>query len=248
MDPLISTAASGLRSRMETLDLLANNLANSSSAGYKADQESYNLYFGDSAWSGYLQGRPSSSEMPVVEQSWTDLSQGTLISTSSSLDFALAEVGFFVVTTPSGPLFTRNGHFRVSKTGRIETQEGYAVQGQDGKEIVIDPTAELKLGKAGALEQTGAAVGQFKILTVDQMDAIARRSGNYFQLNSGGKTTDVASPDLKQGSLEASNVPSTQAAVKLINVMRQFEMLQKAILLAGQMNQRVVEDVAKVTP
>ncbi len=232
---------------METLDLLANNLANSSSAGYKADQESYNLYFGDSAWDGYLQGRPSSSEMPVIQQNWLDLSQGTLVSTSSSLDFALADPGFFVASTPSGPLFTRNGHFKVSKTGRIETQEGYAVQGQDGKDITVNPAARLTLGKTGELEQDGATVGQFKILAVDQADALTKRNGNYFQLNSGRISTNVVSPDLKQGSLETSNVPPTQLAVKLISVMRQFEMLQKAVLLAGQMNQRVVEDVAKVT-
>ncbi len=231
---------------METLDLLANNLANSSSAGYKADQESYNLYFGDSAWDGYLQGRPSSNEMPVIEKNWTDLSQGTLVSTSSSLDFALADVGFFVVTTPSGPLFTRNGHFRVSKSGRIETQEGYPVQGRDGKELIINPSEALKQGKDG-LEQAGTAVGQFKILTVDQVNSLTKRNGNYFQMSSTGKATDVATPDVKQGSLETSNVPPTQLAVKLISVMRQFEMLQKAVLLANQMNQRVVEEVAKVT-
>lgn len=246
MDPLISTAASGLRSRMETLDLLANNLANSSSAGYKADQESYNLYFGQSAWDGYFEGRPASNEMPVVEQNWTDLSQGTLVSTSSALDFALAEGGFFVVTTPSGPLFTRNGHFKVSKDGQLETQEGYAVQGLDGQSITIDPSIPLTLSTTGTLEQGGSSVGQFKILTVDQVDSITKKNGNYFQLNSGKIATDVASPDLRQGSLETSNVPPTQLAVKLISVLRQFEMLQKAVLMAGQMNQRVIEDVAKV--
>src|SRR4051794_5628136 len=97
MDPIISTAASGMRSRMETLDLLANNIANSGTAGYKADQESYNLYFGDSAWNGYSEGRPGSSEMPVIQRSWTDFSQGTLVPTGSSTDLALSSSGFFTV-------------------------------------------------------------------------------------------------------------------------------------------------------
>ncbi len=246
MDPLISTAASGMRSRMQALDLLANNIANTSTSGYKADQESYNLYFGDDAWDGFDEGRPPTNEMPVVQQNWTDLSQGTLLETASPYDVALASSGFFVVTTSGGPLFTRNGHFRISKDGRLETQDGFAVQSKEGTDIVIDPALPFKISKNGEIHQAGNTIAQFKVVSIHQSDGLSKQSGAYFQLTPAAKTTEMSDPEIQQGRLESSNVPPAQAAVKLVSVMRQFEMLQKAVLLASQMNERTFSEVAKV--
>jgi flagellar basal-body rod protein FlgG len=233
---------------MEALDLLANNLANTATAGFKADLESYNLYFSDSAWGGYNEGRPPTNEMPVVEQNWTDFSQGALLDTANPLDFALNAPGFFVVNTPSGPLYTRNGHFRLSKTGRLETQEGYPVQGGDGQEIVLDASQGVSVSKSGQIAQQGNMVAQLEVMSVDQVNKLTKRGSTYFQLNSDAKPAAVAEPDVAQGRIESSNVPAAQAAVKLVSILRQFEMLQKAVNLAGQMNQRVFDEVAKVSP
>ena len=246
MDPLIATAASGMRSRMQTLDLLANNIANTSTSGYKADQESYNLYFGDDAWDAFNEGRPPTNEMPVVERNWTDLSQGTLLETANSYDVALASAGFFVVTTSGGQLFTRNGHFRVSKSGRLETHDGFAVQSKSGTEIVVDPALPVRVTKNGDIQQAGNTIAQFKVVSINQSDGLTKHSGAYFQLTPAAKATDMSDPEIQQGRLESSNVPPAQAAVKLVSVMRQFEMLQKAVLLASQMNERTFSEVAKL--
>src|SRR5579872_5066630 len=102
MDPLTISAASGLRSRMETLDLLANNLANAETSGYKTDHEFYGLYTSADAYdplgSGFV------STLPVVEKQWTDFSQGTLNATGNPLDVALSGRGFIAVNGPTGPL------------------------------------------------------------------------------------------------------------------------------------------------
>jgi flagellar basal-body rod protein FlgF len=246
MDPLIATAASGMRSRMQTLDLLANNIANTSTSGYKADQESYNLYFGDDAWDAFNEGRPPTDEMPVVQRNWTDLSQGTLLETASPYDVGLSSLGFFVVTTSGGQLLTRNGHFRVSKNGRLETQDGFPVQNKGGGEIVIDPTLPFKISKNGEIHQAGNTVGQIKVVSTNQSNELTKQSGAYFQLSPAATVTELSDPEIEQGRLESSNVPPAQAAVKLVSVMRQFEMLQKAVLLASQMNERTFSDVAKI--
>src|SRR5690242_18395190 len=106
MDSLTALAASGLRARMESLDLLANNVANASTGGYKADREFYSLYAGSAEEN---EGDPST--MPVIERPWTDHAQGTLQRTGNPLDLALDGKGFFAVDGPSGRLFTRNGSF-----------------------------------------------------------------------------------------------------------------------------------------
>ena len=246
MDSLIANAASGMRSRMETLDLLANNIANSGTAGYKADQESYNLYFGDNAWDGYNEGRPSSAEMPVIQRTWTDYSQGNLVPTGSSTDLALTSEGFFVVNGPNGPFYTRNGHFRLSKTGTLETQEGYAVKGTDGNPIVLNPDRNFQITRTGEVQQDGSTIGQLSIVT-SQAPNGEKVGAGYFRFSDPAKMQPASNADVQQGKIETSNVTPAYSAVKLVNVMRSFEMLQKAVGMASEMSRRVVEEVARVS-
>src|SRR5579859_2921089 len=118
MDPISILAAGGIRSRMESLDLLANNLANAATSGYKSDREFYSLFTSD-----YAQG--NTSTLPLVERKWTDFSQGLLQNTSNPMDVALSGNGFFAVNGPSGPLYTRNGSFQVGYSGNLSTSDGY---------------------------------------------------------------------------------------------------------------------------
>ena len=246
MDTLSAIAASGMRSRTETLDLLANNIANAGTSGYKADSESYNLYFGEDAWNGYRENHPIGSEMPIVQKNWTNFSQGTLMDTGHMGDVALSSEGFFVVQTESGPLYTRTGHFRIAKSGRLETEDGYAVRGVGGKPLQLDPTRPFVISTSGQVSQDNSPVGNLEILTIDTVDNLTKRGSTYFMLSSGAKTSPAKSTEVLQGKVEASNVEPTQAAVKLVGVLRQFEVLQKAVRIASEMGKQAVEQVAKV--
>lgn len=246
MDPLTAIAASGMRARTETLEVIANNLANTSTPGYKADAEAYNLYFGDDAWQGYFENRPSAAEMPMLERNWSDMSQGTLLDTGNPGDFALATPGFFVAQTSEGPLYTRSGHFRVSKKGVLETREGYAVLGAGGKPVHLDPTKPFVVSASGEISQEGAAVGSLQVVDVNTVDALTKRGGTYFMLSSSGNAAPAQDVQILQGKIESSNVESSGAAVKLVGVLRQFEMMQRAVRIAGDMGRESVEQVAKV--
>src|ERR1700719_1069785 len=87
MDPLISAAASGIRARLESLDMLANNIANSSAPGFKADREFYGLYLSAEAADSPIGTSPTT--LPVIERQWTDFAQGSLMPTGNPLDLAL---------------------------------------------------------------------------------------------------------------------------------------------------------------
>src|ERR1035438_7458683 len=113
MDTMTAVAASGLRSRMESLEMLANNVANASTGGYKSDREFYSLYVAPESDSD------PTANMPVIERPWTDFSQGVLNSTGNPLDVALSGKGFFAVSGPGGPLYTRDGSFRLAKDGQL---------------------------------------------------------------------------------------------------------------------------------
>src|SRR6266849_9897246 len=127
MDPLLISAASGMKARMESLDMLANNLANTGTAGFKADREFNGLF---------------EQELPVIERQWTDFSQGSVIPTGNPLDLALSGKGFFALNTPTGIVYTRNGNFQISKSNLLGTAEGYTLRNvlDQGRPIKVDPT------------------------------------------------------------------------------------------------------------
>ena len=242
MDPLTATAASGLRARMESLDLLANNVANASTGGYKADREFYSLYVAPEA-----QDNDPNSTMPVIQKPWVDFSQGDVHSTGSPLDVALTGKGFFSVQSPGGPLYTRNGSFRLAADGKLVTSEGYAVQTSKGSALTVKSSRPIEISSDGTVTQDGTVIGQLGVVDFTSSAGLSKQGGNYFRVvDPAVRPTVPAGTVVEQGKLEASNSGAAEAAVRLIGVMRQFEMLQKAVSLSNDMNRRAVEEVAKV--
>jgi flagellar basal body rod protein FlgG len=242
MDALTIAAASGLNARIESLDLLANNIANQSAAGYKADREFYGLYASSYA-SGLLD--PSSPALsPIVEKQWTDFSQGTLTPTGNPLDVAISGRGFFQVEGPEGALYTRGGNFHRSPTGTLETQEGYAVLDRAGKPVRLNPALSVEIGSRGEITQDKQPAGQLQIVDFDRPDALAKRNGTYFQPADGMQSRSAPDATVHQGTLEAANGSPADSAVRLVGVLRQFEMLQKAIQIGSEMSKRG-EEIAR---
>jgi flagellar basal-body rod protein FlgF len=216
MDPLLTSAASGMKARLESLDMLANNIANSETTGFKSDREFYTLY---------------EQELPEIERHWTDFSQGTLASTGNPLDLGLAGPGFFTANAPSGVVYTRDGGFRVSKSAELETREGYTLRNvldPQRRPIKVDPAQNVDVDKNGVVRQGGQQLGQIEVVGIDgAQKSLAKLGSSYFALMDRGTATPVPATEVQQGKLEQSNVPVTDSAVRLVSVMRQFEMLQK---------------------
>jgi flagellar basal-body rod protein FlgF len=244
MDPLTISAASGLRSRMESLDMLANNIANASTSGYKADREFYSLYAAPEA-EGPISGPDT---LPVIERPWTDLSQGEVRPTGNRLDFALQGKGFFSVNGPGGPMYTRDGSFHLSSAGQLVNVDGYPVCGEDGNPITLSSATPVEVWPDGTVQQDGQAAGQIAVVDFASPAALRKIGHNYFRPAQGSAPPVPASEyEVHQGSLESSNASSAEAAVRLVSVMRQFEMLQKAAALGSEMNRKAVDEVARVS-
>jgi flagellar basal-body rod protein FlgF len=235
-------AASGMRARLESLDLLANNIANASTSGYKADREYYNLYAAPEA-----EGEDAAT-MPVIERQYTDLGQGVLQNTGNALDFALSGQGFFVAQGPKGPLYTRNGSFRVSSDGKLITADGYGVTASGGNPIKLDKNQPIEVSSDGTVTQAGTAIGQLQLAGFTSAAGLTKQGSNYFRAVDPAEI--VALPKgttVEQGKIEAANGGASEAAVGLISIMRQFEMLQKAALMGADMEKQAIEQVAKVS-
>jgi len=244
MDPLTISAASGLRSRMESLDMLANNIANASTSGYKADREFYSLYAAPEA-EGPISGPDT---LPVIERPWTDLSQGEVRSTGNPLDLALQGNGFFSVNGPGGPMYTRAGSFHLSSASQLVTVEGYPVRGEDGNPITLSSATALEVWPDGTVHQDGQTAGQIAVVDFANPASLGKIGHSYFRPAEGSAPPVPATGyEVQQGSLEGSNASGAEAAVRLLSVMRQFEMLLKAAALDSEMNRKAVDEVARVS-
>jgi len=244
MDPLTISAASGLRSRMESLEMLANNLANASTAGYKKDAESYSLYLSDAVLRSGADADPVTASLPVIERNWTDFSPGQLETTGNPLDMALTGGGFFTLQGPDGPLYTRAGHFHVTGDGTVTSSEGYAVLLDSGTPLAVDASHPLQVSSSGAVSQNGQTLGQLAIVKFASPGSMAKAAGTNYTSTQTPQAADDAT--VLQGNIEGSNVSSPQSAVRLIDIMRQFEMLTKAVQVNAEMNSKAATEVAKV--
>ncbi len=241
MDQIAVTAASGLHARLEALDLLANNLANSTTGGYKLDREFYSLFTASDGASG------ASTKLPVIQKQWTDFSQGTLQATGNSLDLSLSGKGFFVANSPSGPLYTRNGSFQLSKTGTLTTTEGFTIGAVGGGVIQTQSQNSIRVTPDGTVEQDGQPLGQLELVDFADRSFLDKTGNNYFR-NTNAKLASIPAMDVTvaQGKIEGSNVAPAELAVRLVGLMRQFEMLQKAVALTSDMNTKALDGVARV--
>jgi flagellar basal-body rod protein FlgF len=242
MDPISVAASSGLRSRMQSLDLLANNLANAGTAGYKNDLEFYGVFSADEA------GDDSpGSALPVIERQWTDFSQGNLEPTGNPLDVALSGPGFFTVNGPSGTLYTRNGGFQLSSSGDLVTAEGYTVRSVGGSPIHAGVGGPIEISTSGEVSQGGSVIGQLEIVNFKSTASLRKQGGTFFQnTDSSNQPSTAGDTKVEQGKVEGSNVSVPESAMRLVGMMRQFEMLQKAATMGVEMDTKAIQEVARV--
>jgi len=244
MDPLAIAAASGLRSRMQSLDLLANNLANTGTSGYKRDQEFYSLFSSEQS-SGADGG--TGAALPVIQGQWTDFSQGTLQVTGNSQDVALAGKGFFVVNGPNGPLYTRNGSLQVLPSGELAVAGKYALEDRAGGAIHVTSGKPIQIAADGTVQQDGGTIGQIKVVNLPATDSLQKVGDACFQdTDPKNLPVEATGVEVQQGKIEESNVPVAEAAMRLVGVMRQFERMQKAIGIGTDMDTKAIQEVARV--
>lgn len=223
--------------------MLANNMSNGSTSGFKADREFYSTFTGSDDTVD-----PSVGDAPVVQKSWTDFAQGPLVPTGNPTDLALSGSGFFAVTGPNGPLYTRNGTFKVSPAGTLVTAEGYAVRQSGGQPLQLQPNAPLEVSPSGQVTQANQPVGQLEIDTFPDPSQLVKSAAGYFenpeiQSNPAAPATSV---QVSQGKLESANSSPAESAARMVTLLRHFEMLQHAVKIGAEMNKQAVEEVARV--
>ena len=229
MDSGYYAACAGLVSRMEALDVLANNLANVNTDGYKAERQFYSALdasLGNSTLSPLNQAM---NRYGVVGGQWLDLQEGSIVPTGNKLDLAIQGAGLFVVETSGGLRYTRNGSFHLNAKRQLVDSQGDLVLGPKKRPIVV-PAGEISISSDGTVSANGAMAGQLRI--VDFAPGTALTPIGNGQFTAPPKTArPMANPSIQEGALEASNENSISGMVSLILTERSAQMMEKALTI-----------------
>lgn len=251
------TAASGMIVRQAQMDNLTNNIANANTPGYKLQNMSFKSF--DEAVIFNMDNKVGSTsfknvlgamEMGVaIDQTSTDFTQGTLQDSDRNLDFALSGDGFFTVTAPDGTeRYTRAGRFIVAADGRLVTPSGYSVLGIDGngnKVPIVLTDQSINLESDGSFV-SGNNRYQFAISRFQNTNSLDRDADNMY-INRGNENPVLTQDtEVKQYSLESSNVDIISSITDMISIMRSYETNQKVIQYLDDTLDKSVNQVGKV--
>jgi flagellar basal body rod protein FlgG len=231
-------ALSGLRTRVDALDRLASDIANVGTTGYKGERYT-----------------TAAAERPTFDRSLqsaidtthggrrVDMSNGALAPTGRPLDVALDSEGFFVVDTPNGQRYTRNGHFSLDSDRKLVTEDNMAVQGTDGPIIVGD--GEIRVDADGSVWADQTKAGQLLVVKFADAGHLGRDQGSRLRAE-GQSATPVESAKVRGGTLEQSNVSVAERLAQLTTLSRGFEALQKSIaMLLNDVDGRAIDQLGR---
>jgi len=244
MDSGYYAAAAGLAAQTQALELVAHNLANLSTTGYRGEQTTFRSLL---AGNGAVSANPLNiavNNYGVLGGSRLDLTAGSLAPTGNPLDVGVAGSGFLSVQSAQGVLYTRAGSFHLTPTGQLVTAQGNAVLGEQGP--VTLPNGNVEISADGTISVDGSVVDKLQLAEFPAGTNLTA-VGNATYSAPAGSAVAAADSSVRQGMLESSNVSPTEGVVQLIAVQRNTEMLSRALsALDGQLNQIAVQDLPKV--
>ena len=198
------------------MEMVANNLANMNTTAYRGEQ----ILFSE-----FLAGRDDERE-PVSfvrdPAQLRDLSPGPMTSTGAALDVAIDGPGYFVIDTPQGPRYTRDGHFKLDAQGQVTTVSGDPVLAGGGPVVVPIDARDIEIAGDGTVSTEQGELGRLDIVTFDNEQLLQRVKGNAYDAGEANAIAAVGS-EVVQGMLEASNVQGVGEMTRLIETLRSYQ-------------------------
>ena len=249
------TAATGMNVQAKRLEIISNDLANTTTTGYKKDVAVV------SSFQEVLMTRLNDTQNQVpnngpignitygakLDEVYTDFTQGSVISTGEMVDVAIQGDGFFVVQTPNGEAYTRDGNFSINQYGDLVTKEGYPVMGLDGPitlgEEFLTTGGDVVISSQGEVTLDGQYIDTLELARFEDSRALTKMDNNLYS------STAARLPfegKLIQGYLESANVNPVTAMVDMITVSRAYETNQKMIQVQDSLLGKAVNELGRV--
>lgn len=237
MDRLVYTALSGLRSQMQAQASIANNIANATTVGFRADRVSFDrMVLNGSAF--------DTRQMASEEIDDIDRSAGTIFQTGRPLDVAVTGNSWIAVQAADGSeAYTRRGDLTVAPSGVLETGDGFPVMGSGGP-ITVPPAQKVTIAADGTISivPPGGDPNQPQVLDRIKLaspkgSSTVKGTDNLLHVKGGGVLPDDIDATVESGALEQSNVNLTQALVDMIENQRSYEVQANLLKQAKEMDE-----------
>ena len=208
--------------KMVRMEVLANNLANLDTVGFKRDRA-----FSEELTDAEAKQVATQGGQPGIKQA-IDFSEGPMIQTNNQFDVAIQGRGFLVADTPNGKRYTRNGNLQLTLDGTIVTSDGYPVEGSSGHLQIPDfqrlQQGAVSIGSTGEIVIGKQSIGSLRVVDFDDYGKLTKDHGSLFEagpsvniVDGPGKNTTV-----RQGFVEGSNVEGIEEMVSMIELSRSF--------------------------
>ncbi len=222
----IYKAASGMIPRIKKQEITANNIANASTPGYK--KEATFIKELDSA-SKAAMPRNSDWETPMIDQVYTDYTQGSLSNTGNVLDVAIEGDGFFILESPDGGevQYTRNGSFKTDLEGYLCSSTGYRVLGEGGPISVAG--GDIGINESGEIMIDGVVANRLQVVDFEDKNLLGKVGNSGFIASDGNEPIPGEKFSVRQGYLEQANINVIKEMVGMIITLRNFETGSKII-------------------
>ncbi len=235
-------SGSAMVPRIKQQETIANNLANVSTPGYKKDmlftreltrQQSKNAT------------RQTDWQTPMIDQIYTQHSQGTLDKTGNPLDLALEGEGFLMVESQDGQtLLTRAGNFSVDPQGFLSTADGDRLMGEGG--TINVGNGDVSISEAGQVEVNNDIIGTIRVVEVENKNQLSKIGRSAFMIPDGIEPVAAVNFAIRQGYLETSNVDIVKEMVEMIVSYRNYEADAKSIQTQDQSLEKLMSNVARI--
>ncbi|MFJ6023572.1 flagellar basal-body rod protein FlgF [Brevundimonas sp. NPDC092305] len=226
------------------LDIVANNIANVDTTGFKVEQLLVGEEIGQRARNAFV--RPGVSFV-MDHGVGRDFGQGPLEQTGRDMDFAIeGEGAFFKVQEGAREAYTRDGSFTLDPTGRLTTKQGLPVVG-DGGEIILDRTlGEVAVGPDGTITQNGQITGRLSVVRFDALAVLEKGGDSLYRNASNATPIEATDARVRQGMLEGSNVNPILEITNLVEIQRAYESVSRMIENTNDLSRRAVERLGRV--
>lgn len=226
-----------------SMDVIANNIANVSTPGYKRESVRFEQYLQRVT---PAEGERSGQTLSFVRDAGVtrDLSGGRLEQTGAPFDIAINGSGFFVVQTSAGERYTRNGHFTLNADGTLVTETGDPVLGDGGPISITADDGDVSIGADGTVSGSQGQIGKLRVVDFANPRALVKQGDSLYSATATANPATNAS--LSQGMLESSNVQPVIEIARMIEVMRAYEATSSLEQSSSDMKRQAIQKLGTV--
>jgi flagellar basal-body rod protein FlgF len=229
---------------METLDLLANNLANINTTGFKEQRAFYRLLDRTAAWGETSPLSAVVNNHAALAEAAYNFENGSLVETGRDLDIALVGPGFLSIQTPNGVRYSRNGNLQTNARSQLVTIDGLPVLGERGP--IVLGQGKTEINEHGEVVVDKAIVERLKLVTFEASSQLQREGNTLFAPRTTAEAKPAEGVTVRQGYLEQSNVSPVASTVRMVEIMRHFEAIQKSLnLISNVMDAKSIEKLSR---